>query len=180
MAKKSTKKSETPVKPPRTRIVRSRVGQVVAALARVVDGDRKAAEATRKRAALFGAQIQKLIYWGKAKLAMGPDEAYDLAIELQREGFEPPKGPTARGFVEGDPVKLREKFAAEYLKVYLPATLSAMVFRAADPVTGTVICSSGTDQVLTRMAHIERRLMMPGLVDPAMVAVQDEAESPQE
>lgn len=64
---------------------------VVAALARVVDGDRKAAEATRKRAALFGAQIQRLISWGKAELAMGPDEAYDLATELQREGFEPPQ-----------------------------------------------------------------------------------------
>lgn len=173
MAKKSTKKSETPAKvaaPKKARVVRNQVELVVAALTRVVDGDRKAAEATRKRAALFGAQIQKLISWGKAELAMGPDEAYDLAIELQREGFEPPKGPTAQGFAVGDRVQLRAKFAESYAVVYPARVLATMGYLSTDPVTGTVICSSDGGQVLTRMAHIERRT-------PAM---QDEAESPQE
>jgi len=156
MAKKNTKKSETPEKPARTR--RSELELVVAALARVVDGDRKAAEATRKRAALFGAQIQKLIGWGKAELAMSPDEAYDLATELQREGFEPPKGATARGFATGDPVQIREKFAAEYAAVYPSDVLGSMIYSLVDKVTGTVICMSALgDQVLTRAAHIERR-----------------------
>jgi hypothetical protein len=155
MAKKNTKKSEMLEKPARTR--RSEVELVVAALARVVDGDRKAAEANRKRAALFGSQIQKLIGWGKAELAMSPDEAYDLATELQREGFEPPKGAGARAFSVGDAVQIREKFRTEYQRVYTADQLDSMVYSIRDDVTGTVICTTSGKMILTRAAHIERR-----------------------